>query len=214
MLKIYLKIKLFNKSLFNFDLLSLRHKLYTNILYTHKWISLCQVCCNCNIVFCQRLCKTRISYMHCNGFLVSRTRSPCCVFRFLNEDRFVTQRLDLDYDDDGDGDEDRDHDWWKVRASVSCMYAILTCVDIAWITSRPHHKYGIYRYIKIYRAPDKLNILRALLFNAFLVTYLILIRKTSAYEDCENKLNRNICANVRIILKIVFINTRAITNEY
>lgn len=75
-------------------------------------ISLCQVCCNysCNIVFCQRLCKTRIPYMHCNAFLVSRTRSPCCVFRFLNEDRFVTQRLDLDYDDDGDGDEDRDHD--------------------------------------------------------------------------------------------------------
>lgn len=47
--------------------------------------------------------------MHCNEFLVSRTRSRC-VFRFLNEDRFVAQRLDLDYDDDCDGDEDRDHD--------------------------------------------------------------------------------------------------------
>lgn len=53
-----------------------------------------------------------------------------CVFRFLNEDRFVTQRLDLDYDD-GDGDEDHDHDWWKVRASVSRMYVVLTCVHIA-----------------------------------------------------------------------------------
>lgn len=75
-------------------------------------------------------------------------------FRFLNEDKFVARRSDLDYDDDRDGDEDCDRDWWKVRASVSRMYAItnvhIVRIMLFVIKNLPLKKKNVHR------APDKL----------------------------------------------------------